>query len=122
VLPATSGGGAGQPPVIAGPVTVASRPLADLLDGASVLVSPPELPLLRCTAAPRVAAGVAAVPDAVIGFELHDRIVEIPELDSATGPWFLLRDAVPMRELVAWLTDEHPFAVTVRVVPPGVGG
>jgi hypothetical protein len=102
----------GQVAVI-GPVAMASRSLRAVLAGTRALVSPPQLPLLRCTAPARVAAGVAEPPDVVIGFELRDRVVEIPELSSDTSPWFLAPDAQPMRTLVGWWTDDHAFAVQV---------
>jgi hypothetical protein len=99
---------------VLGPVAMPSRSLRSVLQGARALVSPPELPLLRCTEPVRVARGVAEVPDVVIGFEVRERVVEIPELQSESSPWFLSTDVQPMRSLVGWFTDERAVAVQVR--------
>jgi hypothetical protein len=104
---------------VLGPVAMPSLSLRSVLEGARVLVSPPELPLLRCTEPARVAHGVAEVPDVVIGFEVRERVVEIPELQSESSPWFLTTDVQPMRALVGWLDDDH--AVTVQVPDTAAG-
>jgi hypothetical protein len=95
------------------PLTIAPRSLASVLRDRTVLVSPPELPLLRCSNPPVLRAGVAAPPDVAIGFERGDGIHEIGELASASGPWFLAHDAYEASVLWAWLTDSDAFAVTL---------
>ena len=54
------------------------------------------------------------MPDVTIGFERRHGIDEIPELGSASGPWFLAEDAYSTARLSAWLTDTDAFAVTVQ--------
>lgn len=87
--------------------------LSSLLAGRRALVSPPELPLLRCAPPPRLHAGIAEVPDVVIGFERRDAVDEIPELDSPTGPWAYADDAVATSRRVGWLTDADAFTVVL---------
>jgi arabinosyltransferase B/arabinosyltransferase C len=99
---------------VLGPVAMPSRSLRSVLQGARVLVSPPELPLLRCTRPARIVRGVAEVPDVVVGFEVRERVVEIPELQSESSPWYLATDVQPMRSLVGWFTDDRAVAVQVR--------
>ncbi len=103
-----------------GEVLLVPRPttLAAVLGGRRALVSPPELPLLRCTGSPGLRSGAAEVPDVVIGFERRAGVDEIPELDSATGPWAYADDAATRTAvLTAWLTDADAFAVTVLERP-----
>ena len=104
----------GSPVAVSDVMAIAPRSLAFVLAGRSALVSPPELPLLRCTTPPLIRAGIAAMPDVTIGFERGHGIHEIPELGSASGPWFLAEDAYPTTRLRAWLTDTDAFAVTVH--------
>jgi hypothetical protein len=99
---------------VAGPVAMVPRSLASLLEGRTALVSPPELPLMRCPREPRVVGGVAEMPDVVIGFEYRGGVDEIRELDSDTSPWRYASDAYDLRTLHAWLTEDVTFDVTVR--------
>jgi hypothetical protein len=99
---------------VAGPVAIVPRSLASLLEDRTALVSPPELPLMRCPQEPRVVGGVAEMPDIVIGFEYRGGVDEIRELDSDTSPWRHAGDAYDLRTLHAWLTDDATFAVSVR--------
>ena len=96
-------------------VAVVPRSLSSVIVGNVVLVSPPELPLLRCTRPPIVHDGIAAMPDVVIGFERRTGIDEIAELGSPSGPWFLAEDAYETTRVWGWLSDTDAFAVTLRI-------
>jgi hypothetical protein len=112
-------GAAGDAVTLDDPVVVAPRSLTSVLEGRSVLVSPPELPILRCTTPPLLHLGVAAMPDAVIGFERREGVDEIGELGSPTGPWFLAGDAYATSASWGWLSDTDAFAVTLLRPRPG---
>lgn len=92
---------------------VSASSLRAVLAGRTALVSPPELPLLRCTTPPVVHDGIADAPDVVIGFERHEGIIEIPEVGSPTGPWYLAGDAYDQELRLAWTGVADPFAVTI---------
>ena len=110
--------------LVAQPVQVPARPLGTYLDGATVLVSPPQLPLLWCTDSPDIVDGVAAMPDVSVGFELRPgrSVVDtIPEIGSPSGPWYLAEDAYAVRRVWAWLDDRSAASIFVRDEPRGRG-
>lgn len=92
---------------------VSATSLRAVLADRTALVSPPELPLLRCTPPPVVHDGIADAPDVVIGFERREGIIEIPEIGSPTGPWYLAGDAYDQQVRLAWTGVTDPFAVTI---------
>lgn len=107
-------GADGSPASVTDVVAVVPRSLSSVVVGKVVLVSPPELPLLRCTRPPIVHDGIAAMPDVVIGFERRTGVDEIAELGSPSGPWFLAEDAYETTRVWGWLSDTDAFAVTLR--------
>jgi hypothetical protein len=113
--------GPGRHLAVTQPVAVPHQPLASVIRGATVLVSPPQLPLLGCTRPPAIRHGIADMPDVVVGFELRDTVNQIPEVGSLTGPWYLAEDAYPVRRLWAWLTDDDAVTVVVRDQRPALG-
>lgn len=96
------------------PIALApSRSLSSYLSGNTTLISPPELPLLRCSEPASIRGGIAQMPDVVVGFQYDTAGREISELGSETGPWYLAEDAHPTRRLWAWLTDRDAVSVTM---------
>jgi hypothetical protein len=96
------------------PVAVESTPLADHIAGRTVLVSPPQLPLLHCVDLPRLDDGIAAAPDLAVGFQYNRNTIELDEIGSASGPWYLADDAYGTRRLWAWVTDSDAVMLVQR--------
>ena len=103
------------------PFTVPHARLSTYIDHRTVLVSPPQLPVLACTTAPYLDDGLAAMPDVTIGF-LYDRSVsEIAEIGNLSGPWHLADDAYRVRRVWAWLSDTDAVMVMLHDDMPDTG-
>jgi hypothetical protein len=105
------GTGPGGYVAFSAPFIVPHARLSTYLDEQTVLVSPPQLPVLACASPPQLDDGLAAMPDVAIGFLYNESVDEIGEIGSWTGPWYLAADAYRVRRVWAWLTDTDAVMV-----------